>query len=781
MGVSKTKEAGAAQGLAYVDIPNSQIRKVTASRLLLSKQTIPHYYLTVDTRVDKLMELRGQLNSLQEASGGKRISVNDLVIKAAALALRRVPQCNSSWMNDFIRQYHNVNINVAVQTDNGLFVPVIRDADKKGLSTIAEEVKQLAQKAKDNSLKPEDYEGGTFTVSNLGGPFGVEQFCAIINPPQSGILAVGSAERRVIPGAGPDQFELGSFMSVTLSCDHRVIDGAIGAEWLKAFKGCIENPYSMLLFHDYARILSWILLSDMFCDMQKSLCNIKSNSSFRVLPQQCLRRLSKRHCQIASGLPSSPTVFPEKRGKRASLREHKVNGIHESPVKEKAQEHRIDVGDERCDLIGYEVFSGKLALDNKSKSAGAETGSGTSNPNIVNAKLTRKALVWGSHKLSLEDVISLAGFKMEVVKTTSAGHARTLASTVNFETCPGGIICVGGDGIVNEVLNGLLSRDDQKEAISIPIGIIPAGSDNSLVWTVLGVRDPISAAMAIVKGGFTAIDVLAVEWIQTRANHFGMTVSYFGFLGDVLELSEKYQKRFGPLRYFVAGFLKFLLLPKYSFELEYLPTPKEEPDKGKALNEKHKLDMQDLYRDIVRRSNREAIPRASSLSSIDSIMTPSRMSPGELDTTGSTLASTEPFEYGHGLDPNSKHLSSGKSNLTTKPEEVLQSQSQLSAKLNWPRISLKSRTDKGWTGLNETNVSRCSWADTAINDKDDISSTLSDPGPIWDSEPKWDTEPNWDPEPNWEVENPIHLPEPPTDMELGITKELSPRFQELIS
>ncbi|KAG1360793.1 Dihydrolipoyllysine-residue acetyltransferase component 3 of pyruvate dehydrogenase complex, mitochondrial [Cocos nucifera] len=247
LGVPKTKEAAAVQALAYVDIPNSQIRKVTASRLLLSKQTIPHYYLTVDTCVDKLMELRGQLNSLQEASGGKRISVNDLVIKAAALALRKVPQCNSSWMNDFIRRYHNVNINVAVQTDNGLFVPVIRDADKKGLSTIAEEVKLLAQKAKDNSLKPEDYEGGTFTVSNLGGPFGIKQFCAIINPPQSGILAVGSAEKRVIPGAGPDQFEFGSFMSVTLSCDHRVIDGAIGAEWLKAFKGYIENPYSMLL------------------------------------------------------------------------------------------------------------------------------------------------------------------------------------------------------------------------------------------------------------------------------------------------------------------------------------------------------------------------------------------------------------------------------------------------------------------------------------------------------------------------------------------------------
>ncbi|KDO65142.1 hypothetical protein CISIN_1g008996mg [Citrus sinensis] len=148
----------AAPALDYVDIPHSQIRKITASRLLFSKQTIPHYYLTVDICVDNLMGLRNQLNSIQEASAGKRISVNDLVIKAAALALRKVPRCNSSWADEYIRQFKNVNINVAVQTENGLYVPVIRDADKKGLSTIAEEVRQLAQKAKDNSLKPQDYE-----------------------------------------------------------------------------------------------------------------------------------------------------------------------------------------------------------------------------------------------------------------------------------------------------------------------------------------------------------------------------------------------------------------------------------------------------------------------------------------------------------------------------------------------------------------------------------------------------------------------------------------------
>ncbi|KAJ4893566.1 Dihydrolipoyllysine-residue acetyltransferase component 2 of pyruvate dehydrogenase complex [Raphanus sativus] len=236
-----------APALDYVDIPHTQIRKVTASRLAFSKQTIPHYYLTVDTCVDKLMGLRSQLNAFQEASGGKRISVNDLVIKAAALALRKVPQCNSSWTDEYIRQFSNVNINVAVQTENGLYVPVVKDADKKGLSTIGEEVRFLAQKAKENSLKPEDYEGGTFTVSNLGGPFGIKQFCAVINPPQAAILAIGSAEKRVVASSGPDQFNVASYMSVTLSCDHRVIDGAIGAEWLKAFKGYIETPESMLL------------------------------------------------------------------------------------------------------------------------------------------------------------------------------------------------------------------------------------------------------------------------------------------------------------------------------------------------------------------------------------------------------------------------------------------------------------------------------------------------------------------------------------------------------
>ncbi|MCO5593991.1 hypothetical protein L7F22_048010 [Adiantum nelumboides] len=229
------------QSLDFTDIPNTQIRKITAQRLLSSKQTIPHYYLTVDTRVDNLLALRSKLNTVQEASSGKRISINDFVLKAAAMALRKVPECNSSWTDEYIRQYHNVNISVAVQTDVGLLVPVVQNADKKGLAAIADDVKTLADKAKRNSLKPADYEGGTFTVSNLGGPFGVKQFCAIINPPQSCILAVGTTDKRVLSDS-EGGFTTATYMSATLSCDHRVVDGAIGARWLGAFKGYIEDP-----------------------------------------------------------------------------------------------------------------------------------------------------------------------------------------------------------------------------------------------------------------------------------------------------------------------------------------------------------------------------------------------------------------------------------------------------------------------------------------------------------------------------------------------------------
>ncbi|GAA0184481.1 kinase [Lithospermum erythrorhizon] len=296
-----------------------------------------------------------------------------------------------------------------------------------------------------------------------------------------------------------------------------------------------------------------------------------------------------------------------------------------------------------------------------------------------------------------------------------------------------------------EVLNGLLSRDNQKEAISLPIGIIPAGSDNSLVWTILGVRDPISAALVIVKGGLTATDVFAVEWIQSGAIHFGTTVTYFGFVSDVLELSEKYQKRFGPLRYFVAGFLKFLFLPKYSYEVEYLPASKEATGEGKIALDQEVVDMTELYSDIMKRSQREILPRPSSLSSIDSIMTPSRMSGGDMDTTSS---SAEPSDYVRAIDSKSKRSSVGRKNPTAEPEVI---HNQLPPSVT-PRTRSKSRADKGWTGLTISNdTTRTSWVNVT-HDKEDISSTMSDPGPIWDAEPRWDTDYNFD------GENRIELP-----------------------
>ncbi|RQO93960.1 hypothetical protein POPTR_008G002100v4 [Populus trichocarpa] len=504
---------------------------------------------------------------------------------------------------------------------------------------------------------------------------------------------------------------------------------------------------------------------------------------------------SQRRLSLCSqiAMHSSPIVFPEKQKRSKKLKAAASNSKRSMEVvaddpfpfnQPKIDELKIDIGggaaaggDENSDLLGYAVFSGKLILDKRSASSSYHSNTtkdqaDITNQQAVDAKLTSKALVWGSHMLHLEHVISLAGFKLEVVKTTSAGHAKNLASTVDISTCPDGIICVGGDGIINEVLNGLLSRDNQKEGISIPIGIIPAGSDNSLVWTVLGVRDPVSAAISIVKGGLTATDVFAVEWIQSGVIHFGMTVSYYGFVSDVLELSEKYQKRFGPLRYFVAGFLKFFCMPKYSYEVEYLPASKEDRE-GKQSAEGDIVDMPDLYTDVMRRSNTDGIPRASSLSSIDSIMTPSRMSGGDMDTTcSSTHASTEPSDYVRGLDPKAKRLSLGRTNVMSEPE-VIHPQLPLSTTPNWPRTRSKSRADKGWTGLTTTHdPSRCSWGNASMNDREDISSTISDPGPIWDAEPKWDTEPNWD------VENPIDLPGPSDDIEAGMKKEVIPRLED---
>jgi pyruvate dehydrogenase E2 component (dihydrolipoamide acetyltransferase) len=249
-GVGAGAGAGGAETFArffppFEDVSVSQIKKVTAARLTESKRTVPHFYLTVDVRMDQLMGLRGKLNAGLEKTGGK-ISVNDFVVKASAAALRTVPEVNASWMGDKIRQYKKADISVAVQTDAGLMVPVVRGACGLGLTGISSEVRSLAGKAKDGKLGPMDMIGGTFTISNLG-MFGIKQFTAIVNPPQAAILAVGAARKEVVKSADGSGYEEALVMSATLSCDHRVVDGAVGATWLGAFKGYMEDPVTMLL------------------------------------------------------------------------------------------------------------------------------------------------------------------------------------------------------------------------------------------------------------------------------------------------------------------------------------------------------------------------------------------------------------------------------------------------------------------------------------------------------------------------------------------------------
>ncbi|CAK0785753.1 hypothetical protein CVIRNUC_008964 [Coccomyxa viridis] len=248
-GEAPAAEAGAPSGVTdmgaeYSDVKNTQVRRITAERLLQSKTTIPHYYLTLDLNADKLLELRSQLNEKLAASGGK-LSLNDFIVKASALALRKVPEVNASWNTEYIRQYHSIDISVAVQTPGGLMVPIVHDADALGLSDISAKVKDLATKAKAGKLKPQEFTGGTFSISNLG-MYGITEFSAIINPPQACILAVGGTQKKVVAAPG-GTFKEASIMSVTLSCDHRVVDGALGAQWLQAFRQYVEEPTSMLL------------------------------------------------------------------------------------------------------------------------------------------------------------------------------------------------------------------------------------------------------------------------------------------------------------------------------------------------------------------------------------------------------------------------------------------------------------------------------------------------------------------------------------------------------
>ena len=232
---------GAEQGASEL-VPNNQMRKVIAERLQQSKQTAPHFYLSVDCEIDALLAARKSMNAA--ADEGIKISVNDLVIRAAAMALIKVPAANASWEGDHTRLYKHADISMAVAVDGGLVTPVIWSAEQKGLAALSQITRDLAKRARDGSLAPEEYTGGSFTISNLG-MFGIRDFAAVINPPQGAILAVGAGEERAVVRDGA--LAVATVMTVTLSCDHRVVDGAVGATWLQAFKSYIENPVTMLL------------------------------------------------------------------------------------------------------------------------------------------------------------------------------------------------------------------------------------------------------------------------------------------------------------------------------------------------------------------------------------------------------------------------------------------------------------------------------------------------------------------------------------------------------
>jgi pyruvate dehydrogenase E2 component (dihydrolipoamide acetyltransferase) len=218
------------------------MRKVIAKRLTEAKQTIPHFYLSLDVELDALMAMRAQLNGREKAD--YKLSVNDFVIKAVAMTLRKVPGCNASWGGDKIYQYRDIDVSVAVAIEGGLITPIIRKADQKGLSTISNEMKDLAKRAKDGKLKPEEFQGGGFSISNLG-MFGIRDFSAVINPPQSCILAVGAGEQRPVVKGG--ELKVATVMTCTLSVDHRAVDGALGAQFLAEFKRLVEDPLALLL------------------------------------------------------------------------------------------------------------------------------------------------------------------------------------------------------------------------------------------------------------------------------------------------------------------------------------------------------------------------------------------------------------------------------------------------------------------------------------------------------------------------------------------------------
>jgi pyruvate dehydrogenase E2 component (dihydrolipoamide acetyltransferase) len=224
----------------FIEKPHSAMRRVIARRLAESKQTVPHFYETVDCAIDELLKIRAALNEKSET----KISVNDFVIRAAALALRQVPAANASWSDEAILLWQRVDISVAVALDDGLITPIVKGADQKGLAQIAAETKDLAARARAGKLKLEEFQGGTFSISNLG-MYGIREFAAVINPPQGGILAVGAGEKRPVVRNG--EFAVATVMTCTISCDHRAVDGAVAAQFLAAFKRLIEDPLTMLL------------------------------------------------------------------------------------------------------------------------------------------------------------------------------------------------------------------------------------------------------------------------------------------------------------------------------------------------------------------------------------------------------------------------------------------------------------------------------------------------------------------------------------------------------
>jgi pyruvate dehydrogenase E2 component (dihydrolipoamide acetyltransferase) len=238
--VLSLEQQGIAPG-SYELVPLSNMRKTIARRLTESFRDIPHFPLTIDLEIDNLLDARKRLNDA--LGNGVRISVNDIIIRAAALALKKVPEANASFTPEGIALHKNADIAMAVAIDGGLITPIIRQAENKGLAQISKEAKDLAERARTGKLKPEEYQGGTFSVSNLG-MFGIRSFASILNEPQGAILSVGAGEKRAV--VKDDQIVAATVMTVTLTCDHRVVDGAIGARWLQAFKPLIEDPLTML-------------------------------------------------------------------------------------------------------------------------------------------------------------------------------------------------------------------------------------------------------------------------------------------------------------------------------------------------------------------------------------------------------------------------------------------------------------------------------------------------------------------------------------------------------